>query len=157
MLAEKWWEKVFEVRRLSDRILLVRLVVGKVVFALVCVYASQVGLSEDVKSQFYEQLQSLIATVPSSEVLFVCSDWNGHIGSQRDGYMEVHGGHAIGQRNDEGERILEFAVANDLVVGNSVFKKKPRHLVTYLSGEVSTQIDYILYRRSFRKYVRSRG
>ena len=43
LLAEKWWEKVFEVRRLSDRILLVRLVVGKVVFTLVCVYAPQVA------------------------------------------------------------------------------------------------------------------
>ena len=30
------------------------------------------------------------------------------------------GGQAIGQRNIEGERVLEFAVANELVVGNLV-------------------------------------
>ena len=54
-------------------------------------------------------------------------------------------------RNIEGEQILEFAIANDVVVGNSVFKKSPRHLVTYQSGDASTQIDYILYRRCFRK------
>ena len=65
----------------------------------------------------------------------------------------MHGGHAIGQRNVEGERVLEFAVANDLVIGNSLFKKHPSHVVTYQSGEISTQIDYILYRRSFRKHV----
>ena len=65
------------------------------------------------------------------------------------GFEEVHGGQAIGKRNTEGERVLEFAFANELVVGNTWFKKKPKHLVTYQSGNAATQIDYILYRRSF--------
>ena len=34
LLAEKWWEKVFEVIRVSDRIILIRMVVGSVVFFL---------------------------------------------------------------------------------------------------------------------------
>ena len=38
-------------------------------------------------------------------------------------------------------------------VGNTWFKKKPEHLVTYQSGNAATQIDFILYRRSFRKQV----
>ena len=59
----------------------------------------------------------------------------------------------FGKRNTEGERILEFAFANELVVGNTWFKKKPEHLVTYQSGNAATQIDFILYRRSFRKQV----
>ena len=56
-------------------------------------------------------------------------------------------------RNTEGERVLEFAFANKLVVGNTWFKKKPKHLVTYQSGNADTQIDFILYQRSFRKQV----
>ena len=44
---------------------------------------------------------------------------NGHIGSQSTGFEEVHGGQAIGKRNTEGERVLEFAFANELVVGNT--------------------------------------
>ena len=87
------------------------------------------------------------------EQLIVCGDWNGHIGSQSTGFEEVHGGQAIGKRNTEGERILEFAFANELVVGNTWFKKKPEHLVTYQSGNAATQIDFILYRQSFRKQV----
>ena len=46
----------------------------------------------------------------------------------------MHGGQAIGKRNTEGKRVLEFAFANALVVGNTWFKKKPEHLVTYQSG-----------------------
>ena len=65
----------------------------------------------------------------------------------------MHGGQAIGKRDTESERILEFAFANELVVGNTWVKKKSEHLVTYQSGNAATQIDFILYRRSFRKQV----
>ena len=53
----------------------------------------------------------------------------------------MHGGQAIGKRNTEGERVLEFAFADELV-GNTWFKKKPKHLVTYQSGNAATQIDF---------------
>ena len=53
----------------------------------------------------------------------------------------------------EGVGTLEFAFPNELVVSNTWFKKKPKHLVTYQSGVAATQIDFILYRRSFRIQV----
>ena len=43
---------------------------------------------------------------------------------------------------------MEFAVFNDLLIGNTKFKKRDTHLITYSSGGQSTQIDYILYRKS---------
>ena len=152
LLAEEWWEKVFEVVRVSDRIILIRMTIGKTVFVFVCVYAPQANLSE-FEDRFYQMLQCTVAKIPATEQLFVCGDWNGHIGSQSTGFEEVHGGQAIGKRNTEGERVLEFAFANELVVGNTWFQKKPKHLVTYQSGNADTQIDFILYRRSFRKQV----
>ena len=127
--------------------------IGKTVFVFVCVYAPQANLSEFEKDRFYQVLQCAVSKIPASEQLIVCGDWNGHTGSQSTGFEEVHGGQAIGKRNTEGERILEFAFANELVVGNTWFKKKPEHLVTYQSGNAATQIDFILYRRSFRKQV----
>ena len=127
--------------------------IGKTAFLFVSVYAPQANLSEVEKDRFYQMLQCTVATIPISEQLIVCGDWNGHIGSQSTGLEEVHGGQAIGKRNTEGERILEFAFANKLVVGNIWFNKKPKHLVTYQSGVAATQIDFILYQRSFRKQV----
>ena len=50
LLAENWWEKVFEVIRVSDRIILIRMVVGSVVFVFVSVYAPQANLSECKRS-----------------------------------------------------------------------------------------------------------
>ena len=42
---------------------------------------------------------------------------------------------------------LEFAVANDFVIGNTFFVKRDSHLITYQSGNAKTQIDFILLRK----------
>ena len=44
-------------------------------------------------------------------------------------------------------------MANDLVVGNTRFTKRESHLATYCSGIHKTQIDFILYHKSFRTAV----
>jgi len=46
-----------------------------------------------------------------------------------------------------GISVLDFAVAFDLLVVNSLFKKKEDHLVTFKSSSCKTQIDYFLRRK----------
>ena len=55
--------------------------------------------------------------------------------------------------NSEGERILEYALAYDLFLGNTCFKKGDSHLITYRSCNTATQIDFMLFRKSLRKLV----
>ena len=153
LLAEKWIEKVFDVQRVSDRILLLRLVIDKTVLAFISVYATQVGRPDVEKGTFYDLLQEIVSKVPNSEVLIPIGDWNGHTGRVAGAFEAVHGGFGYGNRNIEGERLLEFAVANNLIVGNTQFKERESHLITYSSGENNSQIDYILYPKSFKKSV----
>ena len=96
----------------------------------------------------------VVAKIPLSEVLIPGGNWNGHVGRAADGFEEVHGGFRYGERNDEGVRLLDFAVAHDLVIGNTLFKKRNGHLITYASGDHETQADYILFRRGLRKHIR---
>ena len=84
---------------------------------------------------------------------FHLGDWNGHVGAAAGGYENVHGGRGYGVRNTEGERILEFATANDLLIGNTLFIKRESHLVTFQSAGRKTQIDYVLYSRKLRRDV----
>ena len=79
-VAEEWIEKVFEVQRVSDRILLVKLTVGQRVVTLLSVYAPQSGLSDVDKDLFFDQLRAVTARIPRSELLIPCGDWNGHVG-----------------------------------------------------------------------------
>ena len=153
LLSEKGWENVYEVTRVSDRIIAIHLVIGKKVFAIICIYAPQSNLSESNKDEFYHSLQGALAKITDTQEVLICGDFNGHIGARAAGYEEVHGGLAFGKRNADGERVLEFSVANNLVVANSWFKKRSEHLVTYQSGLYSPQIDYMLCRRRLLKYV----
>ena len=154
LLAKKWVDKVFEVQRPTDRIILLKLIIGKQVYSFVCGYAPQQGRPEAEKQQFYDDAHSISAKIPPSEVLVPGGDLNGHVGRSADGYEEVHGGFGFGERNDEGGRILDFAVAHDLVVVNTLFKKRDSHLITYASGGHTTQVDYILFPRRLRKLIR---
>jgi hypothetical protein len=105
------------------------------------------SLNKSVKRQFWKELDALDSSVPISEKLFIGGDLNGHIGSTRVGFDRVHGGFGYGSRNQEEESILNFALAYDLIVANTLFRKRFSHLVTFSSGQHCSQIDFILVRR----------
>jgi hypothetical protein len=88
--------------------------------------------------------------VPISEKLFIGGDLNGHIDSTRIGFDGVHAGFGYESRNKEGEGILNFTLAYDLFVMNTLFRKRDSHLVTFSSGQHYSQIDFILMRREDR-------
>ena len=106
------------------------------------------------KTPFYDELQKCISKVPSSGILIPLGDWNWHVGEKAGGFEDVHSGFGYGTRNSEGERILEFAMANNLFVANTCFMKRESHLVTYNSGGSKFQIDFILYRKTFKSMVK---
>ena len=148
-------KKVFEVQRVSDRIILVKLLVGQGAVTFLSVYAPQSGLSDEFKDLFFDQLHAVTAKILASEFLIPCRDWNGHAGHAGTGYREVHGGMRYGRPEPdvEGEIILEFTLAFNLLLGNTCFKKSDSYLITYKSGNIATQIDFILFCRTMLKLV----
>ena len=147
-LVEKWVDKVLEVKQISERLMVLRVRVGKLVLSLVSVYAPQVGRTMKEKEEFLISLREVVSAVDARERLVVCGDFNGHVGSEKDGFEGVHGVHGYRVRNTEGEMLLEFADAMNLVVATSWFTKHDYQLVTYESGGCKTVVDYILVRRS---------
>jgi hypothetical protein len=100
--------------------------------------------------QFWEELDALVSSVPISEKLFIEGVLSGHVGSIRVGFDEVHESFKYGSRNQEGEGILNFALAYDLIIVNTLFRKRISHLVTFSSGQHCSQINFILARREDR-------
>ena len=146
---------IIEVERISDRIIQVRLSLGETIVSVISIYAPQIGLTNSEKDKFYDDLLALTVSISEAETLLICGDFNGHIGENADGFEGVYGGHGFGTRNIEGDRILEFATANNLVVTNSCFQKRESHLITYRSGRGRSQIDYILVRKRDFKLVKN--
>ncbi|XP_047263767.1 uncharacterized protein LOC124896271 [Capsicum annuum] len=52
------------------------------------VYASQVGLEEKVKARFWETLDEVVRSVPSSKKIVIAGDFNGHIRVLAGGYAD---------------------------------------------------------------------
>jgi hypothetical protein len=125
----------------------VKLLVGDLIFNVIIAYAPQIGLNESVKIQFWEELDALVSSMTISKKLFIGGDINRHVGSSRVGFDEVHMGFGYESRNQEGEGILNFTLAYDLIVANTIFRKRVSHLVTFNSGQHCSQIDFILTRR----------
>jgi exonuclease III len=86
LIDRSFKDGVVDVKRQGDRIILVRLVVGDMTLNVISAYAPQVGLSESVKRQFWEDLDSMVSTVPIREKLFIGGDLNGHVGATKAGY-----------------------------------------------------------------------
>ena len=83
-------KQVVEVRRCSDRIMLVRIVVGEESISIVSAYGPQVGLDEQVKCEFWENLGDLMRTIPVDEKVSIGGDFNGHIGRDASIFNSVH-------------------------------------------------------------------
>jgi hypothetical protein len=57
------------------------------------------------------------------EKLVVRGDLYAHIGENADGFRTVHGGNGFGEKNLEGEMMLECAKVSELAVWNTRFKR----------------------------------
>jgi hypothetical protein len=131
LIDRSFKDRDVDVKRQGDRIILLQLVVRDVTLNVISVYAPQVVLSESVKRQFWEDLDSMVSIMPIREKLFIGEDLNGHVGATNAGFERVHGGFGYGGRNQEGEDVLNFALAYDLLIANTLFRKWESHQVTF--------------------------
>ncbi|XP_071729194.1 uncharacterized protein [Rutidosis leptorrhynchoides] len=125
----------------------VSLIIKKETFTVISAYAPHAGLSDAEKKSFWELLDEVVRGCPADHRLIIGGDLNGHIGVEAEGYEGAHGGFGFGPRNEEGRSIVEFAIAHELVVANSFFKKRDAQLATFYSGGRCTQIDFFLLRK----------
>src|SRR5206468_934019 len=123
LVAEKWLEKVVEVKRMNERLMLVRLTVGVRVVNIVSAYAPQAGRSYAEKEEFWLSMTNLLSGVGVEESVFVCGDMNKHVGCDPAGFESEHGGNGFGKRNTEGEMLLEFAMDMELLYATPFTQK----------------------------------
>ena len=89
LVADRWIEKVLEVRRVSERLMVVRVIVGRTVLNLISAYAPQAGRPRSEKEQFFTLLGKIVS---DGEELLIGGDLNGHVGAGVEGFEGVHGG-----------------------------------------------------------------
>ncbi|KAK9127974.1 hypothetical protein Syun_016771 [Stephania yunnanensis] len=99
-------------------------------------------------------MDGFMQSIQLDEKVFIGGDLNENVGTSNDGFERVHEGFGYGNRNEEGESILEFASAYDLILENTSFKKRESHTITFSSGHNKSQIDFLLIKKIDRKICR---
>ena len=145
VVREEPAESVLEVKRVSDRLMAMKLGVKESILNRVSAYTPQVNNSMEEKNNFWQDLDGLIESVSKEERIVL--GHNRHVSEGNIGDEEIMGRYGAGTRNKEGSMVVEFAKRMDLAIVNIYFKKKDEHRVTYKSGGKSTQVDYVMCRR----------
>ena len=90
------------------------------------------------RTEFCEEFEGIFsARLSSGGSCDSSRKMNGLVCKGTGGFNGTHGGKGYGNRNEDGERLLESCESLDLVLTNTFFIKKLEHLVTLKSGERS--------------------
>ena len=129
---------------ISDRIISIRQQGKPVNITLVQIYAPILDAEDDEIDEFYNMLQKVTDSISNSDVKIIMGDWNAKVGSYK--ISRITGQWGLGERNEGGDKLLDFCAGNDMVIMNTVFKQPKRRLYTWTSpgGQYKNQIDYML-------------
>ena len=154
IISKKYTKSVMGFLPISRRVMVVKIEGKPFNLAIIQAYAPTAEHSEEDIEEFYEDLEKACKHVASTDIMVVMGDMNAKIGKGRvDRYVGEFG---LGERNDRGDRLLEFCVEKDLFVANTHFQQPARRLYTWKSpGDVHrNQIDYIMVRKRFSNSVK---
>ena len=101
---------------------------------------------DEVKDDFYEQLQKIVDEVPRHDMLLVVGHCNAKLGEQQlgeEGTVEKFG--MTGERSDNGERFVSFCALNNLAIASAMFPHKAIQRYTWTSpnGQCHNHMDHV--------------
>ena len=140
----------------NDRIITIRLLGQVKNITLIQVYAPTSASTEEELEEFYDALQKEIDSKENQDILVVSGDLNAKVGSKRHTEEDgIVGNVGLGERNDRGIRLVDFAISNHLAIKNTMFEKHPRRLYTWTSpdGVTKNQIDYIMIEKRWASSI----
>jgi len=165
-IAEEWMHYPVSIRYINDRIAVLNVKMYKTkCLTVINAYAPTSKEAMNGNEQDIDAFYAILTKTYEEErnkaaVIFVCGDFNGRVGQQKDADAKVMGKHTKkgASRNVQGEKLVDFAKENSLILANTLFKKEDRKKAswhgTYTMHEsegherviihVHNQIDYIL-------------
>ena len=143
---------------ISDRIMTLRVQSRPFNVSLVQVYVPTSDASDDEITDYYEQLASVLDTLPSNDIVIVKGDFNARIGRisvPSECERGIIGRFGLGERNDRGVTLVDFCVEKSFAVMNTVFDQPFRRLYTWTSpdGKYKNQIDFILVQKRWKSSI----
>ena len=96
---------------INDRLMTLRLPIqGKKFATIISAYAPTMTNPDDVKEKFYEDLNSVLSSVPKQDKLILLGDFNARVGQDHESWAGVLGTQGIGSCNDNGLLLLQLVL-----------------------------------------------
>ena len=108
---------------------------------------SPTNVSEETELvTFYEELSSLVRSIPKHNLLVIGGDMNAQIGKNRNNKYSLHN-----TSNRNGQHLIDFMIENRLTCLNTNFQKREGKLWTHTYANKSkAQIDYVFINRKWK-------
>ena len=102
---------------------------------------SPTNVSEETELvTFYDELSSLVRSIPKHNMLVIGGDMNAQIGKNRNNKYSLHN-----TSNRNGQHLTDFMIENRLACLNTNYQKREGKLWTYMyANNTKAQIDYVL-------------
>ena len=144
-------ERIVKFRPKSDRIACLTLKLSSLhKISIFQVYAPTSLSSQENIDKFYDDLREAIAE-DKQQFNMVIGDFNSKVGKGKEACF---GNYGLGERNERGEHLVNFALEQNMKIANTLFKKRSGRMWTWRSPNLTTKnmIDYIL--TDFPKYFK---
>ncbi|CAH2099838.1 unnamed protein product [Euphydryas editha] len=139
-------DKIVSFQGISDRIAVVniQLTGPKQPWSIIQVHAPREQDKKLAKEKFYNDLTELMQKINKNVI--VMGDLNAKVGKKSNKDEFILGDYSTGDRNDNGQRLIDFCFAHNLKIMNSFFKKRKSRKWTWLApnGRDKNEIDFIL-------------
>ena len=121
---------------------------------LLQVYAPTTDHDEDTMESYYQKLDEVRRQAKTHEITIIMGDLNAKVGVGRE--EEVVGCFGLGERNERGDRWVEWCGRWQQVIMNTWYRQHPRYLWTWRSpgDRYRNQIDYVTINKRFRNAVK---
>ena len=156
LVSEEMSRCVVEWKEVSSRIMWAKIRFGGEVWAFVSAYGPGSEKSEEEREGFWSDLNECVESMGKNVNVVLMGDLNARVGNEQ--VDDVVGKYGVPGRNGSGEKMLEMCIERELVIANTVFKKKDVHKYTWVrvdSGRVVDRalMDYVVVSRRMRGRV----
>ena len=140
---------------INSRIITARFNAAPFKITVLHAYAPTSACSDEDIEAFYNILEDTLDKIHKKDVLIITGDWNAKVGSENTDWKRVMGRYGYGDRNERGERVLEFVTTHSLYICNTKFEQKPQRKWTWASpdGVHKNMIDLILIQQRWKSSI----
>ncbi|XP_011859971.1 PREDICTED: craniofacial development protein 2-like [Vollenhovia emeryi] len=141
-LNRRYRKALLSWKAISDRITAARLDSKWRKITIIQCYAPTEESELEAKEQFHSMLDKTLTETNHNDFVILMSDFNARIGNENEGLEHIMGRHGVGQKNENGELLIEICANYGLKIGGSLFIHKEKHKATWMAPNPSWRIQY---------------